>query len=233
MKRKALSYLLVALLCLVILLIVGKTLFITPIERDIEQQRTQGKSFKQELGNLQVRINALKKQIGDGTVPPTLSLMAPGKESEVVQTVFSLASSAEIVIEGFNLKPVFQLKRIEEDQPETPAARPLQSQGLPQLDENGMPVGAVSSEDDLQAGLEVVPVRIELKGTYRNWGLFLKSLRESLPLTGLRSLLLNYSSTGVHRGMVEFVLPVGTALPESSVPANSTSETGGEEPNGQ
>jgi len=79
---------------------------------------------------------------------------------------------------------------------------------LPQLDENGMPVGAETDEGNEEwPGVEILPVSMKLKATYPSFGRFFDMLKKKLPLWGVQTLKLDLDGSGIVRCDLRLTFP--------------------------
>ena len=82
------------------------------------------------------------------------------------------------------------------------------TQELPQLDEQGMPVG-LAAEDDIEwPGVEVVPAKMTFATSIRALGKFLSEAGRNMPVNSIRSLDLIMRDGGLVRGTLVLNFPL-------------------------
>ncbi|HNW35517.1 MAG TPA: hypothetical protein PKM25_11335, partial [Candidatus Ozemobacteraceae bacterium] len=133
----------------------------------------------------------------------------------------SIASSSDVLVQRYELAQAFRVKGETEAQGDSMKSEPVQPAQLPQLDENGMPVGAVTDEgEDEWPGVEIIPASLQIKATFSSTGRFFDQLKKQLPLSGIQLLQLDLDGSGIVRGNVRITFPV--AASQSGTGARNT-----------
>jgi len=140
-----------------------------------------------------------------------MTMLRAGDEPLALKRLYGAASGSTLMIEAVELLNVFNLKASADDTPSAPqtSAPAGGNAPLPQLDENGMPVGSMTEESDDDKGIEVLPIRLKLRGTISGWGEFIHKSELTLGLSGIRTLRMAIDDGTIAKGTVEFVLPLG------------------------
>ncbi|HOY68551.1 MAG TPA: hypothetical protein PLP29_16855 [Candidatus Ozemobacteraceae bacterium] len=150
--------------------------------------------------------------------------MRPGEEGLLLGSILAAASATDMIVQGFELQPSWKAKGDAEAIGGAAQPSPAQPAQLPQLDENGMPVGAVTDEGDEEwPGVEIVPASLKLKGTFPSFGRFFDLVTKKLPLSGIQTMSLDLDGSGIIRATLRMTFPVAGA---SGGNAGGSSATG-------
>lgn len=194
---------------LLIALFVAYRLLVSPLHMEISSENAGLAALEEEQVQLEAEVKTLstkvKEQLKAGSAG---RLMKPGEESLLLGGVLAIASASDVLVQGFELQQAFRVKGEADAANFGGRPEPLQPAQLPQLDENGMPIGAVTDEgDDEWPGVEVLPVSMKLKATFSSFGRFFDLLKKKLPLWGIQTLKLDLDGSGIIRGDVRLTFP--------------------------
>ncbi|HNV72644.1 MAG TPA: hypothetical protein PKO06_23245 [Candidatus Ozemobacteraceae bacterium] len=213
MKQKTFLYVFIALLAVSLFLIIGRQLIIAPLLEKTASVRQTSAVQNTQIESLNKQLANLKKDGVDS--PQSTRLLPAGSEHQILQTIVSAASTTGFIVEALVLQPSFQKRNKPGELAESGGTPTLKPGELPPVDENGNAVGMTTEDDDNGPSVEIVPVRVQGKGALRAWGLFLRQIRQELPLFGFRELVMQYTSTEP-KGSFEIVVPLKTAVQASS-----------------
>jgi len=210
--NQAVKIILIAAVVFVALGAVGHSLFISPVERELARLQDTVSQKDAEQRALEAQLAAPTKENPLARRPRgPQTLLAIGEEGVAATRIYEAASASGALLERFEVLPPFRLAPKEDEDSPAAAAPTIREGALPALDENGMPVGAMAADDEAPKGMEILPVRFRLRGTFRSIGEFLSRLDRTLPLFGLRALRLEFAESGIGKGQLEVVLPLHQA----------------------
>lgn len=197
------------LACLLLAVFVAHRVLVAPLSADISGEKAILASLQEEQGQLEEDVKRLSEKMKDQLkIGPPGRVMNPGEESLLLGGVLAVASATDVVVQGFELHPPFRAKGEAGSQNAAARAAPMQPAELPQLDENGMPVGAETDEGNEEwPGVEVLPVSLKLKATYPSFGRFFDLLKKKLPLWGVQTMNLDLDGSGIVRGDLRLTFP--------------------------
>lgn len=188
---------------------VGHVFFLGSMRQHLAELHSRTTSLRANLEDQTDRWNTLGKKGGSGQTPKkaAASLLIAGKEGRLPGSLLALARAKRLDVDSFEYLPSYFVKGSEQETPAMPALQP--DQQLPELDEQGMPVGAMTESDEPEwAGFEVLPVQVNFMGTYRKLGEFISAMEESLPLFSIRRCLFTINESGIAKGQLVLVFPV-------------------------
>lgn len=197
------------LACLLLALFVAHRILVAPLYSDISSETAVLASLQQEQGQLEEDVKQLAEKVKEQLkAGPPGRVMRPGEESLLLGEVLAIASATDVIVQGFELHQSFRAKGEAGSQNNVARPEPMRPAELPQLDENGMPVGAETDEGDEEwPGVEVLPVSMKLKATYPSFGRFFDMLKKKLPLWGVQTLNLDLDGSGIVRGDLRLTFP--------------------------
>lgn len=196
---------------LVVLVIVSGALYatmISPLYREIEALSQRAQALETESNGIEQKLANMPA--GPASPHPVLSMLRPGDEALALKRLYAAASGTTLMIEALEVLNVFNLKGPTDESSNAPQAPVSGNAPLPQLDENGMPVGAMTDDSEEDPGIEVLPIRLKLRGTVSGWGEFIHRTEQTLGLSGIRTMRMAIADGTIAKGTVEFVLPLGT-----------------------
>ena len=143
-------------------------------------------------------------------VKKATTLLPTGREGSLMQVVHDAAQRCNVLVETFRLDPAFHVKGSSSEMDSaTPSGA---AEPLPQLDENGSPIQSDDDDENMQwPGVEVVPIRLTVKSTFKGVGKFLQDLDTTMPLFNVHSLALQIRPSGLAKAELVLVVPLGTA----------------------
>lgn len=197
------------LVLLVICSVAAYLSMITPAFQEIATLSQRAQALETELRGLEQKL--VNMPVAPTSQGPRMSMLGPGDEALALKRLYGAASGSTLQIEALDLLNVFTLKASADDTPSAPQTSPAAGGNapLPQLDENGMPVGSMAEESDEDQGIEVLPIRLKLRGTLSGWGEFVHKTELTLGLSGIRTMRMAIVDGTIAKGTVEFVLPLG------------------------
>ncbi len=197
------------LACLLLALFVAHRILVAPLYSDISSETAVLASLQEEQGQLEEDVKRLSERVQEQLkAGPPGRVMKPGEESLLLGGILAIASATDVVVQGFELHQPFRAKGETGSQHALARPEPMQPAELPQLDENGMPIGAETDEGDEEwPGVEVLPVSMKLKATYPSFGRFFDMLKKKLPLWGVQTLNLDLDGSGIVRGDLRLTFP--------------------------
>jgi hypothetical protein len=165
-----------------------------------------------ERTTLETHLRKMEKEQGGGAVDERIRLLQPGSEEALLRDVFALASQSGLLIRKCQASRFFSVRPKEGDEvvPEAaaPAVKPGEIKELPELDENGMPVGTSDEGEPEEQGAEVLPLHLKMEGSAAGWGKFLAGLKKTGPLHGIGDLRLKLAGNESVRGDLQLFFPM-------------------------
>lgn len=194
---------------LLLALFVAHRILVAPLHTDISGETAVLASLQEEQGQLEEDVKRLSEKVKEQLkAGPPGRVMKPGEESLLLGGVLAIASATDVIVQGFELHQPFRAKG-EADSPNAAVRpEPMRPTELPQLDENGMTVGAETDEGNEEwPGVEILPVSMKLKATYPSFGRFFDMLKKKLPLWGVQTLKLDLDGSGIVRCDLRLTFP--------------------------
>lgn len=194
---------------LLIALFVAYRLLVSPVYTEISSENAGLASLQAEQAKLEGEVRQLSAKVAEQLRTGLHGqMMKQGEESLLLSEVLAVASATDVSVQGFELHPSFLAKGEADSQTPVSRPQPLQPAQLPQLDENGMPVGIETDEGDKEwPGVEILPVSMKLKAGYSSFGRFFDLLKKQLPLWGVQTLKFDLDGSGDIRGAVRLTFP--------------------------
>jgi len=197
---------------IIVLYGVGFFLFLSPTKAAIATICAKTHNDDLETVALRAKLETLSTEAKpEVTTRREPKLLPAGDEGKLMRKVYAAADFGHVLMESFALLPTYRVKgkKLESVVPE-PTPEKITSQNLPQLDDNGMPIGATTEEgDDQWLGVEVAPIQLKVKSTLRGIGKFLANLDANMPLFNVHSLNLKIRSSGLVVADVVLAVPLG------------------------
>ena len=196
----------VSLIIVIVVLFLGRLVFLSQIEREITQTRSQ--ISRLELDKKALDESAKKLKESSVKMPKnTGKILDPGQEAEAFKAILSCGGKNRFNFQNFEELKVYNIKSTAEDnvsQSSKPALN--SSQPLPKFDNQGNAVNMIKDEEDW-AGVEILPVKFAFKTTFSGIGSFLSNTKKELPLHGVRNMDLIFDESGIVRGTIVLIFP--------------------------
>lgn len=227
MKRIYTS-LIIAFIFLLIFYKAGSYFFLSQIRNQVDEYGLKAERSSDEtrtLINLADLLKTQKKNISRNALPK--SILQYNKESILVRSIFEAASGTNVKIESFEMLKGFFLKG---KNPEEPAPQTTTPNLDPsQLDDQGMPIGALKSQDDSEwKGFEILPLKLVLKSEnfksfeiFKSFGMFFGNLGKALPLFGVHTFQLSFPKSGNSKATAILVFPLKEGSSKEEGPRRS------------
>ncbi len=222
MNRMTVS-LVAAGLILIAVFLAGRWILLGSMEASLAEESRRLEESEGALARVQAEHDSLKAFLASAPVQAARPWLGVGDEAGLVRGLYDAASASEVLIRKFEYLKIFHLKTdsMESGGSGQGAGTPEQ---LPEFDERtGQAIGAQTEEAEGDwPGVEVLPVRLELKGVFVSVvGFFLKA-RKTLPRFQVRSMDLTIDPSGIVKGKAILVFP----LLEKSIPAAGAASGG-------
>lgn len=200
-------------IAVIVVFFLGRLFFLSGSQTEIIQARLQledsQKKYEQINAEL-ARIKPTPEAEATGSTKKTQKvekMLKPGEESSLLRMISDLAGKS-FRINSFDLIESFMLKPEADDEMASPGPGfSAVSQELPELDDQGMPVGAVA-DDEEWPGVEIVPMKVTFSTTFRTLGKFLSDAGQSMPINSVRSLDLIMRDEGLVKGTLVLNFPL-------------------------
>ncbi len=135
-------------------------------------------------------------------------LLLAGQEAALLRSILDLGGKS-LRLNSYSMLPSFRVKANDDSMiSDNPPQAPEGTQELPQLDEQGMPVGLAADDDEEWPGVEIIPVKMTFTSTYRSFGKFLSDAGRGMPVSAVRSMDLLLKSDGIVKGTLIMNFPV-------------------------
>ncbi|MDD3145792.1 MAG: hypothetical protein PHD82_00700 [Candidatus Riflebacteria bacterium] len=204
-----------AVIAIVVVFFLGRLFFLTGLQNEINQARLQLEDGQKNYETINAELTRIKPTLDDeaASTPKkqqrTDKMLKPGEESSLLRLVSETAGKS-FRINSFDLIESFLLK------PENPddmgssggGFAAATTQELPELDDQGMPVGIATEDDEEWPGVEIVPLKLTFSTTFRTIGKFLTDAGQTLPLNSVRSLDLILRDEGLVKGTLVLNFPL-------------------------
>lgn len=195
------------LIVLIMFFFLGRLFFLAGIQKELEQSRNQLTLLRENESKLSAELEKLKKNLRNEPVENHSNrLIKPGEETSILQFILANAGGG-FKLNNYELMPSFKVKPAEDEADSMPAMN-SGSETMPQLDENGNPVGMYEETDEEPAGVEIVPVRFTFSTTHRTLGAFLSETEKKLAMNAVRQMDLLLKDTGTVKGTLILNFPV-------------------------
>ena len=197
------------LIVLVVVFFVGRIFLLADIQKQLVQAESELEQHSISQTNIKAEYDNLKERAKSAEVPiRSNKLLIAGQEASLLSSILDLGGKS-LRLDSYSMLPSFRVKADEEETySEVPAQSSDTPQELPQLDDQGMPVGMATDEDEEWPGVEIIPVRMTFTSTYRSFGKFLSDAGKSMPVSAVRSLDLLLKSDGIVKGTLIMNFPV-------------------------
>ncbi|OIP23487.1 hypothetical protein AUK22_09690 [bacterium CG2_30_54_10] len=199
----------IAALGLILAFFFGKWMILGDLENRIVDETMKSQQAEANTKALTLQLDTLKAQIANVPVRVAPKFLAAGSEGALLRRIFDAASQSQLILKELGFMKTFYIKgKQEEDAP--PRQGFNTAEQLPQIDERtGMPIGAKIEEAETDwPGVEVIPARLQIKGTFRGIVAFFNVLRKTAPMFQVRSTDFALEESGIVNGTAILVFPV-------------------------
>lgn len=200
------------LIVLIVVFSVGRLVVLANPQKQLDQAQSQLEQYHVSQQTLDAEYEKLKNQIKKEDIPTRSNkLLLPGQEAELLRSILDLGGKS-LRLNSYSLLPAFYVKADDESMSsKSPAQSFGATEELPQLDDQGMPIGLEAEIDEEWPGIEVIPVKLTFASTYRSFGKFLSEAGKSMPVSAVRSMDLLLKSDGIVKGTLIMNFPVAEA----------------------
>ena len=203
-----------AIVLMVVVFFVGRLFFLSSLQTGLQQASQLLAENQIKYAALEAEVNKImpgaaettagRKKDGGGN-----KLIRAGEEASLLRQI-SEKSGDSFRIHSFDLIESFRVKPEMEMMDAGAGASSFApgTQELPQLDEQGMPVGLAAEEDVEWPGVEVIPAKMTFATSIRALGKFLSEAGRTMPVNSIRSLDLIMRDGGLVRGTLVLNFPL-------------------------
>ena len=198
----------VSLVVVIVVFFLGRLFFLSGTQREILHAKNRLDQLEDNRAILEKELAKLKSKAKETVKEQrNTTLLKPGEEHSLFASI--LADSGNMRLNHFELMPSYFVKN-PEDQFNTDSGGTTYKPGaeLPQLDDQGMPVGSSVEEDTEWPGVEIIPVSFSFTTTFRNLGQFFSQIDSKMPINQIRSADILLKDSGITRGTVVMLFPV-------------------------
>lgn len=199
---------LATLIVILVVFFLGRLMLLAGLQTEIQQAQNRLEQTSQTLAELNAEAEKVRVPALADKLPKSSKMLKPGEESTLLRLLGSTAGKS-FRLNSFDVIESFRIK------PENSDESAMSSSGfgggseeLPQLDEQGMPVGISTEENEEWPGVEVVPVKMTFSTTYRTIGKFLSEAGRNLPVNAVRSMDMMIRDGGLVRGTLVMTFPL-------------------------
>lgn len=233
MRTRWQSYLIATAILVIGLAVVGWLLAVRPLQREVARVAAEREQLVAERDRLAKQLRHFGAASGSTRLP--IRMLAPGDEHHLLRVIYDQASAANLQIASLTM---LELAEVSAEPMGTRDGRsdgdgqtgsgPAGSSGgagqgagggagggsgvvvMPELDANGMPIGAATDEAPEDLPLRLLPIDLRVRGSFRAWVVFLEGAEKNLP--GFRVRRLEYDGGGdLVKGRIQLVFPVTEA----------------------
>ncbi len=194
------------LIVLIVVFFVGRIFLLADAQKQLEQAESQFEQHTSGQEALNAEYEKLKARAKAEDAPVRSNkLLIAGQEASLLSSILELGGKS-LRLNSYSMLPSFRVKAGDEGDSAGPAQAGPQE--LQQLDDQGMPVGMATDDDEEWPGVEVIPVKMTFTSTYRSFGKFLSDAGKSMPVSAVRSMDLLLKSDGIVKGTLIMNFPV-------------------------
>ncbi|KAF1081537.1 MAG: hypothetical protein GQF41_2343 [Candidatus Rifleibacterium amylolyticum] len=197
------------LIVLIVVFFVGRIFLLADVQRQLEQSEGELEQYRTTQTEIDAEYEKLKERVKNADVPlRSNKLLIAGQEASLLRSTLDLGGKS-LRLNSYAMLPSFRVKPAESDSySDSPAQSPGSPEEMPQLDDQGMPVGLAADDDEEWPGVEVIPVKMTFTSTYRSFGKFLSDAGKNMPVNAVRSMDLLLKSDGIVKGTLIMNFPV-------------------------
>lgn len=199
-----------AVIAVAVCFFLGRLFFLSSLQTQIFQAYAQLEDSKNRYEQIDAelgRLTATSQVAPTGKSPSVEKMLKPGEESTLLRLIGSTGGKS-FRINSFDLIESFRFKPEIQETSSAPGASAFNPQQLPELDEQGMPVGSAAEDDEEWPGVEIVPTRLTFSTTFRTLGKFLSDAAQVMPVNSVRSLDLILREEGLVKGTLVLNFPL-------------------------
>ncbi len=199
-----------AVIAVAVCFFLGRLFFLSGLQTQIYQANAQLEENKSRYEQIDADLQKLTATDQAGAAGKTTAaekMLKPGDESTLLRLIGSTAGKS-FRINSFDMIESFRFKPEMQEASAMPAAASFNPQQLPELDEQGMPVGSAAEDDEEWPGVEIVPARLTFSTTFRTLGKFLSDAAQTMPVNTVRSLDLILREEGLVKGTLVLNFPL-------------------------
>ncbi len=194
------------LIVLIVIFSIGRVVLLADSQKQLEQAEIELEEHLSRGQIIEAGLENMKELIKNEDAPiRNNKLILPGQEASLLGSMLELGGKS-LRLNSYAMLPSFRVKPAEEEY--TAASAPEISETLPQLDDQGMPVGLPTEDDEEWTGVEIIPVKMTFTSTYRSFGKFLSNTSKTMPVNAIRSMDLLLKSEGIVKGTLIMNFPV-------------------------
>lgn len=196
------------LIVLTMVFFLGRLFLLAGPQNELEQMKNRLQTLVESEAQLANELEKLRNNLKNQPVDNRSSrLMRAGEESSILKFILANTGGG-FKLNNFELLPSFRVKPAEGNDYSNAPAMSFDPENMPQLDENGNPVGMFEESDEEWPGIEIVPARFTFVTTPQTLGVFLSEVSKKLPMNAVRQMDLLLKTTGTVRGTITLNFPV-------------------------
>jgi Tfp pilus assembly protein PilO len=203
------SRILASIVVLVIVFFLARLVMLSGPAREIAQLHNRLQQLEESKAIKEIELEKHRKQARQEVkLERSNTLLKPGQEYNLLKQI--LACSGNMSIQNFAILPSYRVKNKDDEFMSDNYEVKNYNAGdeLPQIDEQGNPVGMVTDDDVEWPGVEIVPVKLSFTTTYRSLGQFFSQVLRSMPINVVRSMDIMVKDSGISKGTVVLLFPV-------------------------
>ncbi len=203
------SRILASVVALVIVFFLARLVMLSGSEREIVQLKTRLQQLDESKIIKETELEKYRKQARQEVkLERSNRLLIPGQEYNLLQQILECAGNMRI--KDFAILPSYRVKNKDDEFMSDNYEVKNYNAGdeLPQIDEQGNPVGMVTDDDTEWPGVEIIPVKLSFTTTYRSLGQFFSQVLRSMPVNVVRSMDIMVKDSGISKGTVVLLFPV-------------------------
>lgn len=198
--------LLATIIVIVVYFFLGRLIFLANAQNELEQGKERLQQSTLLLAERNAELEKLKKTVKTDTLPTSSNkILKPGEETSILRFILDNSGNS-FKLNSFELLESFRVKTDSEEDMNASAGFSGSSEVLPELDEQGMPIGMAVESDEEWPGIEIIPIRMTFSTTYLTLGSLLSEAATKLPMNAVRSMDLLLSTT--IKGTLVMTFPV-------------------------
>lgn len=203
---------LAAVILMIVVFFVGRLFFLSSLQTELQQSSQLLEENQRKYAALEAEVSKILPESAEAAagrkkVSGENKLIKAGEEASLLRQI-SEKSGDSFRMHSFDLIESFRIKPDMEISDAGTQSFAAGTQELPQLDEQGMPVGLAAEDDTEWPGVEVVPAKLTFATSIRALGKFLNEAGRTMPINSIRSLDLIMRDGGLVRGTLVLNFPL-------------------------